>query len=129
MNPSGRALAVTLCVLMLTSLAPVVAEHGDPVTVSITVHWTGEGSEANAHAYLLTFGDNGTYVVDVLLDHRRNGSALLASHSLEWGSTGGVRTALVTFNTSLQWGDEIDVVVSVIQHDGVPVDVEAERHL
>ena len=129
MNPSGRALAVTLCVLMLTSLAPVVAEHGDPVTVNITVHWMGEGSEANAHAYLLTFGDNGTYVVDVLLDHRRNGSALPASHSLEWGSTGGVRTALVTFNTSLQWGDEIDVVVSVTQHDGVSVEVEAERHL
>lgn len=129
MNASKRLMAVSLCALLMASLAPVNAESGQPLSVDITAHWMGDGIDENAHAYLLTFGDNGSYVIEIVLDHQRNGTLLANAHGLEWGSENGLRTALVTFNTSLDWGDELTLTVSVTSHNGDAVEMQVSRHL
>ena len=127
MNPPKRVLAVTLCVLFLASLAPVVAQHPDTVTVDITVHWHGVDHDLNAHAYLLTFSDNGTYAFETHLEHVRNGTSLPSSSSTEWGSKDDHRTALVTFDTDLEWGDQITLTVNITSHDGETVNAQQVR--
>ena len=129
MNPDRRGLSMVLCAMLLLTLVPFQSAASTSPSVEITVHWMGEGGQPNGHAYLLTFSDNGSYSFDAQLDHRRNGSMLSSSSTVEWGSNEGQRTALVTFNTSLAWGDEIGLSVHITNHDGQAVDVQTSRHL
>ena len=76
MKAQRTGVSLTLCVLLLTSLFPVVAQTTSPPTVDINVHWLGPNGGENAHAYLLTFSDNGTYELDIQLEQQRNGSLL-----------------------------------------------------
>ena len=128
MKAQRTGVSLTLCVLLLTSLFPVVAQTTSPPTVDINVHWLGPNGGENAHAYLLTFSDNGTYELDIQLEQQRNGSLLPTAQTIAWESDGGVRTALVTFNTSLEWGDEILLSVTMLTHNGEAVDIVTERH-
>jgi len=96
--------------------------------VQITTHWVGNEPTATLHAYTLTFSDNGTYSVDIDMLQERNGTALATSHNLAWDSMDGVRTALLTFDTSLAWGDVIDLTVTITDHDGTSgLDIATQR--
>ncbi len=124
-----RLASLCFAALLLSSLLPVSAQGNASPTVQITTHWVdGTGAE-NPHAYLLTFSDNGTYGIDVELLHERNGVALPNTHTVSWDSTDGFRTALLNFNTSLAWGDSVDLTVSITEHNGVSgLEVEASRN-
>ncbi len=129
MNPERRGRSLALCAMLLLVLVPIHAHASPTPSVDISVQWIAEGDNPNAHAYLLTFSDNGTYEFDVTLDHRRNGSPLSSTSTIEWGSSDDKRTALVTFNTSLAWGDEILLSVNITVHDGQAVNVQTVREL
>ena len=116
-----------LCVLLLGSFIPVAAQGPSTPSVTINTHWLGSGSSENAHAYLLTFSDNGTYELELSLQHLRNDSLLPSSYTIVWDSQDEVRTALLTFNTSLEWGDEVLLSVTMLTHNGSPVNIVTER--
>ena len=127
MNVGRRNAALVLMGVFLVSLAPIQAEGQPEPSFTITTHWVGEGTTDVAHAYLLTFSDNGTYTIDVTLHHERNGTFLSSTQSIVWGSQDGLRTALVSFNTSLEWGDIIEIDVNILSHNGDAVDISGER--
>lgn len=116
---TNRGVSLCLAVLLTMSLVPASVQADKVPSVLITTHWVGNGPTETHHAYTLTFSDNGTYGVDVDMIHERNGTALSPTYNLAWDSVGGVRTALLTFDTALAWGDVIDLSVTITDHDGV----------
>ncbi len=127
MKGRRSAISFALCFLVLGSLVPAAAENHSSPTVTINTHWLGPDGGENAHAYLLTFSDNGTYELDVFFEHLRDGSLLPTSHTIAWESTEGVRTALLSVNTSLEWGDEVSLTVTMLTHNGSAVDIVTDR--
>ena len=127
MNVGRRSAALVLVGVFLVSLAPIQAETNDAPSVTITTHWVGDGTTDVAHAYLLTFSDNGTYTIDVTLHHERNETFLPSTQSIVWGSQDGLRTALVTFNTSLEWADVVELDVNILSHNGDAVDIPVDE--
>ena len=115
--------------MFILSTVPIQAEETTSPSVNITTHWLQSGSGANDHAYLLTFSDNGTYGLNIDMLHLRDQVALETNHQLEWGEEDGMRTALLTFNTSLQWSDTIDLGVDITSHNTLPISVSTERSM
>lgn len=129
MNSMRRGLCVGLLCMFILSTMPIQAEEATAPSVDINTHWLPSGNGANEHAYLLTFSDNGTYGLDINMLHQRDQVALDTDHQLEWGHEDGMRTALLTFNTSLQWGDTIDLGVDITSHNTMPISVSKERSM
>ena len=130
MNDRRRSLSLFLVAVLLSSFVPPSVQANDALSVSISTHWVGEGATDTAHAYLLTFSDNGTFVIDVDMHHERSGAVLENAHTIAWGSENGLRTALLSFNTSLAWGDLIDLSIVITGHDGATgLSVESSRTL
>ena len=119
MNTRRKLAPVCIMVLLVTSLVPASVQANDTPSVQITTHWVGDGLTDTAHAYLLTFSDNGSYGFDVDMIHMRNETPLPSTHTLAWDSMNGFRTALLEFNTSLVWGDSIDLTITITDHDAV----------
>ena len=117
-----------MVVVLLASVLPLHVQANEHPSVRITTHWVGQGTSDAPHAYLLTFSDNGSYGIEVDMEHTHNGSLLDTSHAMVWGSAEGVRTALLTFNTSLSWGDTIQLTVTITDHDdATDLDIETVR--
>ena len=117
-----------MVVVLLASVLPLHVQANEHPSVRITTHWVGQGTNDAPHAYLLTFSDNGSYGIEVDMEHTHNGSLLDTSHTMVWGSAEGVRTALLTFNTSLSWGDTIQLTVTITDHDdATDLDIETVR--
>ena len=117
MNTRGKCAPFCIVVLLMAAMVPALVQANDTPSVQITTHWVGDGATDTAHAYLLTFSDNGTYGFDVDMVHERNATVLTSSHTLEWDSMNGLRTALLEFNTSLEWGDSIHLTITITDHD------------
>lgn len=117
-----------MVVVLLASVLPLHVQANEHPSVRITTHWVGQGTNDAPHAYLLTFSDNGSYGIEVDMEHTHNGSLLDTGHTMVWGSAEGVRTALLTFNTSLSWGDTIQLTVTITDHDdATDLDIETVR--
>ena len=130
MNGRQRSLSLCLVVVLLSSFVPLSVKATEPPSVSISTHWVGEGATETAHAYTLTFSDNGTFVIEVDMHHERQGAVLATAHTIAWGSDNGVRTALLTFNTSLAWGDTVDLSITITGHnDATGLQIESSRAL
>ena len=117
MNARRRLVSLCMVVVLLASVLPLHVQANEHPSVRITTHWVGQGTSDAPHAYLLTFSDNGSYGIEVDMEHTHNGSLLDTGHTMVWGSAEGVRTALLTFNTSLSWGDTIQLTVTITDHD------------
>ncbi|MGB0950557.1 MAG: hypothetical protein ACPGWQ_00965 [Poseidonia sp.] len=125
---TNRGVSLCLAVVLAMSLVPASVQADEVPSVQITTHWVGDGPTATLHAYTLTFSDNGTYSVDIDMLQERNGTALATSHNLAWDNMDGVRTALLTFDTPLAWGDVIDLTVTITEHDGTSgLDIATQR--
>ena len=128
MTTRRRLACLCMTVLLVATVVPINAQADTAPSVRITTHWVGQGATDVAHAYMLTFSDNGTYGFEIDMQHLRNGSQLETSHSVLWGSEAGVRTALLTFNTSLSWGDQVDLGVTITDHnDDSGLEIETVR--
>ena len=119
MNTRRKLAPLCLMVLLVTSLVPTSVQADDAPSVQITTHWIGDGTTDVAHAYLLTFSDNGTYGFDVDMVHQRNGSPLSTTYATVWDSMNEVRTARLNFNTSLVWGDTVELTITITDHNEV----------
>ena len=124
-----RGLCLVILCMFILSTVPIQAEESTSPSVMITTHWLPSDGAANDHAYLLTFSDNGSYGMDISMLHQRNQVALETDHQIEWGHENGLRTAMLTFNTSLQWGDTIDLGVDITSHNTMPITVSTERSM
>ena len=119
-----------MVLIMAVSLIPAGVQADELPSVNITTDWVGDGPTDVEHAYVLTFSDNGSYGLDIDLRHERGGALLASNHSIVWDSMGGARTARLTFDTALQWGDSIDLSVTITDHDGTTgLDLETSRIL
>lgn len=128
MTTRRRLACLCMTVLLVATVVPINAQADTAPSVRITTHWVGQGATDVAHAYMLTFSDNGTYGFEIDMQHLRNGSQLETSHSVLWSSEAGVRTALLTFNTSLSWGDQVDLGVTITDHnDDSGLEIETVR--
>ena len=105
--------------LLVAAVLPLHVQADTAPSVRINTHWVGQGTTDTAHAYMLTFSDNGSYGFEVDMHHTHNGTLLATSHSITWGSEEGFRTALLEFNTSLSWGDEIELGITITDHNDV----------
>ena len=119
-----------MTVLLVATVLPLQVQADTAPSVRINTHWVGQGTTDAAHAYMLSFSDNGTYGFEVDMQHLHNGVQLPTSHTVAWDSQDGVRTALLTFNTSLAWGDEIELGITITDHnDASGLDLETVRSL
>ena len=126
---SQRA-SLLVVLIMAVSLIPAGVQADELPSVNITTDWVGDGPTDVEHAYVLTFSDNGSYGLDIDLRHERGGALLASNHSIVWDSMDGARTARLTFDTALQWGDSIDLSVTITDHDGTTgLDLETSRIL
>ena len=131
MNLNSRGNAVLLCALLLLPIAFSVQAEGQPTAPSITTAWTDDEGSGIRHAYTLTFADQEAYEVNVSLDHRRDGVALANEALITWQVENDLRTADIEFNTSLQWGDEIELLATITSMNGVALEqpVSTSREL
>ena len=118
MNRGQRLRASMLCLMLLLPLVASAQADGQPVAPSITTSWTDDGSGGINHAYTLTFSDEEAYEIDVELNHVRNEVPLENEAFIAWSINDDRRTAEVTFNTSLEWADQLELSVDVIGWNG-----------
>ncbi len=107
-----------LCLMLLLPLVASAQADGQPVAPSITTSWTDDGNGGVNHAYTLTFSDEDAYEINVELNHVRNEVPLENEGFIAWSINDDRRTAEVTFNTSIQWADELELIVDVIGWNG-----------
>lgn len=119
MSTRKPTLAIVLFAMMVLPLVVSVSAEEQPAAPTITTSWLKGDSGLNEHAYMLTFADNGSYQIEVDVTHRSNGENLQNDVFISWSSDDGQRTARAVANTSLSWGDEIHVSVTVMSWDGV----------
>jgi len=129
MNRSQRTTSLLMALMFMIALVPAQAQADDTPTATIQVDWTQDGFDITRNAYRVIFGDNGTYGVDITLEHSRNGTLLPSSSTMEWKVIDDRRVADVQFNTSLEWGDELNVRVDIQTYNGAETDVLVERML
>ena len=128
MTTQRRLASAFMMALLVATVLPLHVQADDAPSVRITTHWVGQGTTDTVHAYMLTFSDNGTYGFEVEMNHVHNGSQVPTSHSITWGSEAGMRTALLEFNSSLSWGDSVDLAVTITDHnDAENLDIETVR--
>ena len=76
MTTRRRLACLCMTVLLVATVVPINAQADTAPSVRITTHWVGQGATDVAHAYMLTFSDNGTYGFEIDMQHLRNGSQL-----------------------------------------------------
>lgn len=131
MNLKRRTLALSLCLMLLLPVIASAQADGQPIPPSITTAWSDDGQGGVLHAYSVTFADDGAYEISVDLNHMRNGTLLPYEVFTSWSVEDDTRIADIQFNTSLAWGDEIDLNIDVIGWNGDSLDeaVSASRSL
>jgi len=92
---------------------PIASANQAPVEPKINAVWLEDVNGQNIHGYLITFGDNASYDIEVNLSQERGGEQLLNQVFLSWDSKDGYRTAFAKVNTTVSWGDSIQVSVSI----------------
>ena len=112
------ALAIMLFTMMLVPLVYTATAEGQPGPPSINTSWIKGDNGLNEHAYTVTFADNGSYQIELDITHLRNGEALANEAFISWSSVDGKRVARAVTNSTLSWGDEVAVSVSILSWDG-----------
>lgn len=122
MNLKRRTLALSLCFMLLLPVVASAQADDQPPAPSITTAWVDDGQGGVLHAYTLKFADDDAYEISVQLNQLRNGSLLPYEAFTSWAVVDNIRTADIQFNTSLAWGDEIDLNIDVIGWNGDALD-------
>ena len=131
MNINAKGIALALCVLMLLPLAVNAQAEAQPIAPSITTAWTDDGASGIRHAYTLTFADEEAYELNISLDHQRSGEVLAYETFVTWSVEDNLRVADIEFNTTLEWGDEIEVsaLVTTMNGQALENDLRSTRSL
>ena len=86
MTPRRRLVSLCMTVLLVATVLPLQVQADTAPSVRINTHWVGQGTTDAAHAYMLSFSDNGTYGFEVDMQHLHNGVQLPTSHTVAWDS-------------------------------------------
>jgi hypothetical protein len=131
MNLEPRTLAFALCFVLVFPLIASVQADGQPTPPNITTAWIDDGNGGVLHAYKVTFADEDAYEFSVELNHVRGDQTLEYETFTTWSIEEQKRTALIEFNTSLQWADEVELNIDVTGWKGVALEeiVSASRTL
>ena len=119
MSGTKRITPIVLIGLLLLTPLSVYADGVEPLNVEITTAWTSQSGTDNNHAYLLKFSSNSTFDITTEVTHLQNGTELDVSIFTTWGSEDGFRTAHILLNSTLQWGDQVTIEVTVNSIDSV----------
>lgn len=111
------ALPVLMVLVLLLSTLPVQATSVTGPTVTVSTHWVDDGNSGVLNQYLLQFDGNGSYTFEAGYDSNLL-STTLSPSSVVWGSSDFGRTALITFDHVLAWGEQALVTVNLTAVDG-----------
>jgi len=118
MSMRKPALAIMLFTMMLLPLVYTATAEGQPTPPTINTSWIKGDNGLNEHAYTVTFADNGSYQIEVDITHHHDGVALANEVFISWSSIDEKRIARAVTNSTLSWGDEVTVTVSILSWDG-----------
>lgn len=118
MSMRKPALAIMLFTMMLLPLVYTATAEGQPTPPTINTSWIKGDNGLNEHAYTVTFADNGSYQIEVDITHLHDGEALANEVFISWSSIDEKRIARAVTNSTLSWGDEVTVTVSILSWDG-----------
>ena len=118
MSMRKPALAIMLFTMMLLPLVYTATAEGQPTPPTINTSWIKGDNGLNEHAYTVTFADNGSYQIEVDITHHHDGEALANEVFISWSSIDEKRIARAVTNSTLSWGDEVTVTVSILSWDG-----------
>ena len=129
MSMRKSTVAMLLVMLMILPIAITVSAEEQPLSPTINTSWLKGSNGLNEHAYTITFAYNGSYQSNFTVTHERAGQTLENTLFTTWSSVDEQRVARILANTSLEWGDEISVAVSVTSWNGNPLQqpLESER--
>ncbi len=118
MSKRKPVVAFALLLMMVLPLVFIATADGQPAQPTINAAWLEGENGLNQHAYLITFADNGSYDVDIDVTHQRNSTLLANDVFISWSSLDAQRIAHAEVNTTLQWGDELLILVTINAWDG-----------
>jgi len=118
MSMRKQVVAFALLLMMVLPLVFIATADGQPAQPTINAAWLEGENGLNQHAYLITFADNGSYEIDIDVTHQRNSALLDNDVFISWSSVNGQRVAHAELNTTLQWGDELSILVTIKSWDG-----------
>ena len=118
MSMRKPALAIMLFTMMLLPLVYTATAEGQPTPPTINTSWIKGDNGLNEHAYTVTFADNGSYQIEVDITHLHDGVELANEVFISWSSIDEKRIARAVTNSTLSWGDEVTVTVSILSWDG-----------
>lgn len=124
------ALPVMLVLVLLMSTFPVHANSVTGPSLTVSTHWVDDGEGGVLNQYLIQFDGNGSYTFEATYDDDRLSSSLSPS-SMVWGASELGRTAVVTFDHTLQWGDQAVLTINLTAVDGddLPTPIVVTRTL
>ena len=118
MSMRKPTVALVLVAMMVLPIAITASADEQPLPPTINTSWLKGMDGLNEHAYTVTFEDNGSYQSNISVTHLRGGQTLENTVFTTWSSVEGKRVARIVTNTSLEWGDEITVSVSITSWNG-----------
>ena len=118
MSMRKPTVALVLVAMMVLPIAITASADEQPLPPTINTSWLKGMDGLNEHAYTVTFEDNGSYQSNISVTHLRGGQTLENTVFTTWSSLEGKRVARIVANTSLEWGDEITVSVSITSWNG-----------
>ena len=118
MSMRKQVVAFALLLMMVLPLVFIATADGQPAQPTINAAWLEGENGLNQHAYIITFADNGSYDAEVDVTHLRNGTNLVNTVFFTWSSVEDHRVAHVNLNTTLEWGDELVITVTINAWDG-----------
>ena len=118
MAKSPRWAKLIILVLFLSLCAPFASANGLPSQPEIFTTWTADESGENTNSYRIKFADDKSYQAEIEVSHLRAGQNLEPSILQLWDLVEGHRIIDIELNTTLAWGDEILISVSITNYDG-----------
>ena len=104
--------------LLSCMLMPIVTADNSPSQPEINTRWLPDQFGENVNSYRITFADDKSYQVDLMVTHERQGVSLDVETFQSWDLIDNVRILDLQLNTSLEWSDEISITVSITNYDG-----------
>lgn len=113
-----RLTSIVLLVLLLPLFSQFVTAEDYPSEPTITARWIADETGANVHSYRITFTDTSSYQVDSVVNHVRDGETLAVNIIQSWDLVDDYRILDLELNTSLAWGDTVEIIVTVTHYNG-----------
>ena len=113
-----RSVGLIVSILVFSICTPMVTADDLPLPPEIITTWVANESGENTNSYRIKFPDEKSYQAEIEVEHTRSGENLSPSVLQSWDLINGHRIVDIELNTTLSWGDEVLISVSVTNYDG-----------